>query len=70
MSGSRKIHCHSCKIYVGEIRDATLRKGMIVFCAQCAEKMEKNTLDAVRAIFSKKDDGGGGFDFFNDFLKK
>ena len=30
-----KIYCHKCKKYLGEIRDATIRKGIVYLCRDC-----------------------------------
>lgn len=30
------INCKKCKKYLGEIRDATLRKGVVYMCEQCS----------------------------------
>lgn len=35
----RKIYCHKCGKYLGEIRDATLRKGILFDCAECGKPM-------------------------------
>lgn len=34
----RKIHCHSCGVYLGELRDATLRKGVRFECSSCSSR--------------------------------
>ena len=41
---SKKIHCHNCNRYVGEIRDAKLAKGLTFNCAKCTEP-EKNVFE-------------------------
>jgi hypothetical protein len=33
---TRHINCHKCGLYLGEIRDATLRKGTKHVCSDCA----------------------------------
>ena len=35
---SRKINCKSCKTYLGEIRDAKLKKGISYLCRSCENK--------------------------------
>jgi predicted SprT family Zn-dependent metalloprotease len=30
-----KINCQKCKKHLGEIRDATLRKGIVYLCREC-----------------------------------
>lgn len=32
---SRKIYCEQCDAYLGEVRDATLRKDALYICASC-----------------------------------
>ena len=32
----RKIHCEDCKTYLGEIRDATLRRNIKHYCHECS----------------------------------
>jgi len=34
----RRIHCAGCGKYLGEIRDATLRKGIVHLCDGCNMK--------------------------------
>ena len=36
MTDARKIHCADCGLYLGEIRDATLRKGITHRCERCS----------------------------------
>lgn len=55
---TREIYCHKCGIYLGEIRDATLRKGIQYTCASCVTgnaKRRKETDDMLppefRSIF-------------------
>jgi len=31
-----KIYCKHCGKYLGEIRDATLRKGVVFICKECS----------------------------------
>lgn len=33
----KKLHCNNCHKYLGEIRDATLRKGIVYTCEDCAK---------------------------------
>lgn len=35
----KRIHCQGCNTYMGEIRDASLRKGMTVYCDSCDRRM-------------------------------
>lgn len=37
----RKIHCHRCNLYLGEIRDATLRKDIGYVCWYCLNHWER-----------------------------
>ena len=41
---TRKIKCAGCNDYMGEIRDATLKKGMVVLCSDC-EKSRENAFN-------------------------
>jgi hypothetical protein len=34
-----KIYCCSCKKYVGEVRDASLMKGIVYLCPTCKEEL-------------------------------
>lgn len=36
----RKIYCYKCQCYLGEIRDATLKKGILFLCAICYNKTQ------------------------------
>lgn len=39
---ARQIHCKKCSCYLGEIRDAKLKKGIVNICGKCYdEKIEK-----------------------------
>lgn len=38
-----KVTCAGCGKHMGEIRDATLRKGMVVYCDRCADKLKADT---------------------------
>ena len=35
---TRHLYCQDCRKYMGEIRDASLRKGLVVLCQACAIK--------------------------------
>lgn len=35
---TRKTHCEDCKTYLGEIRDATLRRNIKHYCCACSDK--------------------------------
>lgn len=37
---ARTIHCNGCGAYLGEIRDARLRKDMVCYCQLCATERE------------------------------
>lgn len=38
MGDERKIYCNGCRVYLGVIRDAKLRKGMVHLCKNCETK--------------------------------
>ena len=42
----RQIYCYKCQCYLGEIRDATLKKGILFLCPVCynASKMKNYDL--------------------------
>jgi len=44
-----KIYCYICKKYMGEIRDATLRKGTKYLCPECA-KPKQTDFDFVEEL--------------------
>ena len=35
VTGSKSLACNGCGKNMGVIRDASLRKGMVVYCAEC-----------------------------------
>lgn len=35
---AKNLYCEGCAKYMGEVRDATLRKGMVVLCDKCETK--------------------------------
>lgn len=43
---SRKIYCSECKTFLGEIRDAKLKKNMACLCSKCesARKLMKTAV--------------------------
>lgn len=45
---TRKIECDKCHKHLGEIRDATLRKGIVFICAEC--KSENNIYSGIKDI--------------------
>ena len=61
MSEDRVIHCNKCGAYLGVIRDAKLKKGMVFSCGVCPtaeakprEKFRKtgdSAVDDLRKIF-------------------
>ena len=42
---ARMIYCEKCGINLGELRDATLRKGAVFICADCNAKSKVNHLE-------------------------
>ncbi len=62
--GERRIFCKGCSNYLGEIRDATLRKGIVHLCSLCETKRLASDL-------AQKTRGGVDLpDFFNDIFSK
>lgn len=49
---AREIHCAGCGTYLGEIRDARLRKDLVTYCQPCATEREQ-----------RQEDGGPVVDF-------
>lgn len=43
----RAIYCHKCRHYLGVIRDAKLRKGIVHVCGECADKGKDSGIDAL-----------------------
>jgi hypothetical protein len=41
----RKIYCYTCKEFLGEIRDATLRKDIKYQCGKCATPKKQESHD-------------------------
>jgi hypothetical protein len=46
----RKIYCAKCGFYLGEIRDAKLRKGTVFICVKCAKPIEYDMPDFLKGI--------------------
>jgi len=44
-----KIYCHICKKHLGEVRDATIRKGTRYVCGECA-KPKQDEFDFVAEL--------------------
>ena len=66
----RRIFCEGCKQYMGEIRDATLRKGIVYLCTRCETKRLASDL-AQKNSRSQYDTGGSdALDFLNSILSK
>ena len=62
--GTRRIFCKGCSKYLGEIRDATLRKGIIHLCSLCETKRLASDL-------AQKTRGSvDPLDIFNDIFSK
>ena len=61
MPDVRSIRCHRCDCYLGEIRDAKLKRGMAFICTECASAIKKvkpnsqsspdSTLDGLKKMF-------------------
>jgi len=41
----RQIYCYKCQCYLGEIRDATLKKGILFLCLICYNKSKMKDYD-------------------------
>lgn len=59
----RQIRCKDCEAYLGEIRDASLRKDLVTLCQECYGPEFEETpspykndagLDQLKAIFGMK----------------
>lgn len=61
----KKLTCHWCKTPMGTLRDARTRKGMVVFCAHCAETAGMYR----RAALDRRDDDKFVRDFFGGMRK-
>lgn len=66
---SREIKCEDCSKSMGEIRDATLRKGIIHICTPCntARKKLKSRLAALE-LMQKTDGHSNKSDLFGSDL--
>jgi len=60
----RKIYCQKCKKYLGEIRDAKLRKDIAFLCKDCETQRMALELRFSKTTNSKK---GGLEDLLKDF---
>lgn len=47
----RKIHCHLCGKYLGDIRDATLRKGTKYICEECTKPVKLDLPPGFERLF-------------------
>ncbi len=65
---SREIQCEDCSKPMGEIRDATLRKGIIHICTPCntARKNLKSRLAALELLQASKGAQRGPMGEFGD----
>ncbi len=43
------IYCKDCRLYLGEIRDATLRKGISYRCEKCERNTEPDYRSATKS---------------------
>ena len=56
---AKRIYCVICNKYLGEIRDATLRKGIVYLCRTCSKNVSKEQddggmLDNIRNLFGMR----------------
>ena len=51
----KTIYCAQCKTYLGVIRDAKLKKGMVCLCAICesARKLSRQRKDGIADFFEE-----------------
>jgi len=47
----RKIHCRKCGAYLGEIRDATIRKGTEYICPECCKPKKADLPPGFEKLF-------------------
>ena len=54
----REINCYKCQAYLGEIRDAKLRKDILFVCGKCVRpklnKENDETVDMLKGLFGMK----------------
>ena len=65
--GSRRVYCFHCHKYMGEIRDASLRKGLQVACLGCVTAINAMTR---ASKYNNGKDGFEGVDIFKDIFGK
>jgi len=46
---AKQLNCDQCFKHMGDVRDASLRKGMTVYCAEC-DKSIKNRLQMLKNL--------------------
>ena len=59
----RKIYCAGCTVYLGVLRDATLKKGIKFLCAKCETKR-------VALEMQRKTSGSDMEELFGGLFKK
>ncbi len=55
----KQINCYLCKVYLGEIKDARLRKDTLFICEKCSKprpktKDDDETVDMLKGFFGMK----------------
>ena len=54
----REINCYKCQAYLGEIRNAKLRKDILFVCGKCVRpklnKENDETVDMLKGLFGMK----------------
>lgn len=58
-----KINCIGCGVYLGEIRDGTLKIGIVYLCSKC------NIMRIASDLCKKPKYDPEGIDFFKDLFK-
>ncbi len=59
----KTIYCKGCNTYLGEIRDAKLKKGIVYLCSNCDTKR-------IASDLGKKEKPIDYMDLFGDIFKK
>lgn len=65
----KKIICKECNKYLGEIRDAKLRKGISFLCKECTEYFEIGNQESNQEYKKSNLDNLDVPDFFKDIFR-
>ena len=47
---SQKIHCKHCNKFMGELRDASIRNGMVVYCKECDSAIQLQLVGKSKSV--------------------